>query len=105
MDELQSKLYDAHVKEADRLRAEFYNLGWAMGDDFIHSKTSEGRLFTEIDANGNVKHEWQKPKKCVICHEQYFGFGNNPAPVKQKGQCCDNCNATRVIPARLEAYK
>ena len=41
-------------------------------------------------------------KKCCICKESCIGFGNNPDPVKEKGRCCDVCNYTKVIPARIE---
>ena len=42
-------------------------------------------------------------KLCSICQEPYSGYGNNPEPVKpaSKGQCCDTCNHTEVIRARL----
>lgn len=40
-------------------------------------------------------------KICVICGEAFTEFGNNPAPIKAKGECCDVCNDTKVIPARL----
>lgn len=40
--------------------------------------------------------------KCVICEQNSVGYGNNPAPVKDKGKCCDDCNHKKVIPARLE---
>ena len=43
-----------------------------------------------------------KDFKCVICEktikEQY---GNNPAPVKARGKCCDPCNWKVVIPTRM----
>ena len=43
-----------------------------------------------------------KDFKCVICEktikEQY---GNNPAPVVNKGKCCDTCNFTIVLPERI----
>jgi hypothetical protein len=39
--------------------------------------------------------------KCVICSQAITGYGNNPAPVKTKGVCCDECNWTKVIPARI----
>ena len=39
-------------------------------------------------------------KKCIICKKEYEGFGNNAQPVKY-GRCCDNCNSTMVVPARL----
>jgi hypothetical protein len=40
---------------------------------------------------------------CVICEQHSVGYGNNPAPVKNEGKCCDDCNFTKVLPARLEA--
>lgn len=39
--------------------------------------------------------------KCCICGKVFWGYGNNPAPVKDKGRCCDICNSTQVIPTRL----
>ncbi len=38
---------------------------------------------------------------CCICGADYGRYGNNPDPVKSSGRCCDTCNATVVIPARL----
>ena len=42
--------------------------------------------------------------KCCICGQQFIGFGNNPWPIskKENDRCCDTCNATKVIPARLQ---
>ena len=42
-------------------------------------------------------------KTCSICKKKFFGFGNNPAPVKhlaRDGLCCDECDKTIVIPRR-----
>lgn len=39
---------------------------------------------------------------CCICGRHFDGFGNNPAPVKSDGRCCDGCNWTEVIPARID---
>lgn len=39
---------------------------------------------------------------CVICKKEFEGFGNNPDPISQKGQCCNGCNNSKVIPARLK---
>lgn len=44
-------------------------------------------------------------KKCCICGKQFTGWGNNPWPVYTEdlnAECCDDCNADRVLPARLE---
>ena len=40
-------------------------------------------------------------KVCCICGDKFKGWGNNPWPVKEEGQCCDLCNDLKVIPARL----
>ena len=38
--------------------------------------------------------------ECSICGEEMDGFGNNARPVVE-GKCCDQCNESHVIPARL----
>lgn len=39
---------------------------------------------------------------CNICGRHFTGEGNNPEPIlPSKFKCCDECNATKVIPARL----
>jgi hypothetical protein len=45
-----------------------------------------------------MKHE--KVEGCSICGCSYRGFGNNAAPIND-GRCCDDCNTSRVIPARI----
>lgn len=42
---------------------------------------------------------------CVICGKQKVGYGNNPAPIKTFGRCCDVCNAKVVLPKRLYDLK
>ena len=37
---------------------------------------------------------------CVICNEDYIGFGHNPYPVKNSGGACEFCNSMTIIPAR-----
>jgi len=44
-------------------------------------------------------------KTCVICNEKFTGWGNNPSPIKDKGECCDNCDMEKVIPARIQGIK
>ena len=39
--------------------------------------------------------------RCVICYEHFTGFGNNPDPIKNYGDCCDACNTNKVIPERM----
>jgi DNA-directed RNA polymerase subunit RPC12/RpoP len=41
---------------------------------------------------------------CSICQKEYEGYGNNAEPVNE-GRCCDHCNSTVVIPARIHRLK
>lgn len=38
---------------------------------------------------------------CCICGKVFYGYGNNPYPVKDDGRCCDECDELIVIPARI----
>lgn len=40
---------------------------------------------------------------CCICGKKFTGWGNNPYPVVDdiNAECCDRCNETKVLPARL----
>ena len=38
---------------------------------------------------------------CCICGKEYTHWGNNALPVKD-GRCCDECNDTEVLQARLD---
>ena len=40
-------------------------------------------------------------KICCICGKEFYGYGNNPEPVKSEGYCCDDCNEKYVVPARI----
>ena len=41
-------------------------------------------------------------KKCDICEGIMTNYGHNAAPIIN-GNCCDDCNLDKVIPARLES--
>ena len=48
--------------------------------------------------------------KCSICKEDIqpnpingWALGNNAQPLND-GRCCDDCDNTRVIPARIASY-
>lgn len=61
-------------------------------------------LFENINAYGEILTE-DKDEVCCICGEPLNGYGNNPAPYKKSGLCCDACNMKFVIPARLAQIK
>lgn len=46
----------------------------------------------------------ENQKKCSICGKMFTGWGNNTWPVMtgDNDTCCDECNDTVVIPARIE---
>jgi hypothetical protein len=39
--------------------------------------------------------------KCKICNKAIFGHGHNAQPIAN-GRCCDVCQDTKVIPARMK---
>lgn len=43
--------------------------------------------------------------KCKLCEKNFGGFTRHEAGVghmlSQGGYCCDECNATKVLPARM----
>lgn len=55
-----------------------------------------------VTVKGGKMNEIKKTKlhQCCLCNLFYEGYGNNAQPIKE-GQCCDKCNQTKVIPARL----
>lgn len=56
----------------------------------------------EFEARNVFGEAVEKTFTCCICGEESVGFGNNPAPYKEKGKCCDSCNIKFVIPARID---
>lgn len=43
-----------------------------------------------------------KKNKCSICGKEFCGYGHNPYPVKESGVCCNECNYSVVLRARIE---
>lgn len=40
---------------------------------------------------------------CCLCDGSYFDHGHNPFPLAMyPKRCCSDCNAEKVIPARIE---
>lgn len=68
---------------------------WEEDDEFSQD-------FDDIDVYGrNLTEAAHNTFVCCICGEESEGYGNNPSPVKEEGECCDACNRKFVIPARL----
>lgn len=49
----------------------------------------------------------EKVIKCCLCGKSFTGYGNNPYPVDKNPEhrCCDICNVTKVLPARVIELK
>ena len=45
-----------------------------------------------------------KSKKCALCGKEIVGYGNNPCPLAEEGECCDKCNE-KVIAERIKLAK
>jgi len=46
-----------------------------------------------------------KERTCPLCGQVFRGMGNNPEPLAEfEERCCDDCNTSKVIPARLNIY-
>lgn len=43
-------------------------------------------------------------KTCSICGKEFTGWGNNPWPVTEDGECCDDCNMYYVVPERMRLW-
>ena len=60
------------------------------------------QYISEKDLRACVKaNKLLNPEMCVICKKLIIGYGNNAEPVK-KGICCDECDKSVVITARLQ---
>lgn len=44
---------------------------------------------------------------CCICGKKFIGWGNNPWPVVKDddARCCDDCNSSVVLPARIAGLR
>ena len=59
------------------------------------------------NASAIIKNSERKSKelKCSICLMEYTGYGHNATPINE-GRCCEQCNSSNVIPARVfEIFK
>ena len=69
---------------------------------FVESLDDFYTDFDDVNVFGVKLHEGKEIEyTCCICGDDFEGYGNNPAPYKESGKCCDACNRKFVIPARL----
>ena len=65
----------------------------------LHGKKS----ITAIYKKGGNNMRFNK-FKCCICGKEVEEYGNNPWPIKE-GRCCNECNLSKVLPARIEMLR
>lgn len=92
---------NSEIEEAEEVEDPLYE------DDFDAVEYPDIRLDDDIfnqefEARNVFGEAVEKTFTCCICGEESVGFGNNPAPYKEKGKCCDSCNIKFVIPARID---
>ena len=103
--------------EKDLSSAPFYFGGKKKGGKaimFIYKETAEALLEAigfskeeimtcKYDTRHTPPVRTNEPKICCICGRPIENYGNNPWPVVEDPdeKCCDVCNYTEVIPARL----
>lgn len=80
-----------YIRETD----EFWNFDKKYVDACV-------ALIREKAGNKSTEHNI-----CCICGETFTGYGNNPWPVVKDAtaRCCDDCNSTEVIPARIKEIR
>ena len=69
----------------------------SLGNDF--------KIKEELEEGKEKKELTEDKETCILCGKHIDGYGNNPAPLADEGKCCDECNKTKVIPARMEALR
>ena len=96
-----------------------------LGAQMIEAGLTSSSSVAEIDKvfaeNKTIRENWDMAEKlrkeialktydfvCCICNKGSNGYGNNPETVgalkySLEDKCCDECNDTVVIPARLGA--
>tara|TARA_R110000803_G_scaffold12755_2_gene36390 strand:- start:664 stop:1446 length:783 start_codon:yes stop_codon:yes gene_type:complete len=75
-------------------------------DDDFDGLMELGAEIAEIEDTITRMDEFYAPKeecgKCCLCKGMMSNnWGNNPAPLRKRGKCCDKCNAEKVVPARM----
>lgn len=62
------------------------------------------KLYVEFveDGDSHPKQLTERRFTCCLCGSDWIGWGNNPDPLGDvTDKCCDFCNQSKVIPARL----
>jgi hypothetical protein len=77
---------------------------WSGYTDAIHQYPNVLWVHTADMMAAHIDEVRPERKVCCLCGETLPDgeYGNNPRPLKSEGVCCNYCNGTKVIPARIE---
>jgi len=53
--------------------------------------------------NDDWRNDGELIQTCVICKDQFSGYGHNAMPAAE-GRCCTSCNDVVVIPTRIRKF-
>ena len=60
----------------------------------------------EENPNPTERRDYSKEGLCYLCKELYSNWGHNPEPITEfRNRVCDDCHATKIIPARVRGVK
>ena len=88
---MEKKYDDDEVRDMDmtyfleELKNETYDLAWEEEEEEEEEEEDDD----------------EEKMICVVCGNEFWGWGHNPQPIKEDGVCCNRCNQMIVIPARL----
>ena len=100
----QGGMFNGGMMEQAARNVMFYEGMWIEGGNgCIPSGQDDGWVDTNYETDDPDEEDSEEEgNKCCLCEGEYTHYGNNPHPLNDgKGKCCDDCNATKVIPARL----
>ena len=70
--------------------------------DYDKNTLEDTLQFLLITCVNIVQLKKENPTCCLCGKKCENEFGNNAWPLKDNGKCCDECNITKVVPARME---
>jgi len=70
-----------------------------MSDEFHDYELELVRKNSEKTEDFNILHGKGKLLTCALCEVEFVGWGHM---LSQGGVCCDECNWTKVLPARMK---
>ena len=102
MNETAGGAWDVYAETIDGIVE--VTIEWEPLDPKFFDDIGEDSKYVEsIPLKFHKDAEHTTSRNCSLCGQPFTGYGNNPEPVvpMSQGQCCDTCNTTIVIPARM----